>query len=161
MNTVSPPFRADARERPSRLSSVNPLIFRRVRGLPRAQHVEHALVLTLYQAEWCPYSSAVRERLTELGIDFVAKQVAARQEERDGEHEIPLLVTDDGERFEGTDAVFEYLGALAPGESEREHRAQYRAHRADRAYEKTTRVLTEKAPLRAVTPVESEPLAPR
>ena len=50
-------------------------------------------MLTLYQAEWCPYSSAVRQRLTELGIDFVAKQVAPRQEEREGEHEIPLLVT--------------------------------------------------------------------
>jgi glutaredoxin len=40
-------------------------------------------VLTLYQAEWCPYSSAVRQRLTELGIDFVAKQVPlARRIER-------------------------------------------------------------------------------
>ena len=29
-------------------------------------------MLTLYQAEWCPFSSAVREVLTELGIDFVA-----------------------------------------------------------------------------------------
>jgi len=26
-------------------------------------------ILTLYQAEWCPFSSAVREALTELGID--------------------------------------------------------------------------------------------
>jgi hypothetical protein len=31
--------------------------------------------LTLYQAEWCPFSSAVREVLTELGLDFVARQV--------------------------------------------------------------------------------------
>jgi len=28
-------------------------------------------MLTLYQAEWCPFSSAVREILTELGLDFV------------------------------------------------------------------------------------------
>jgi glutathione S-transferase len=104
-------------------------------------------MLTLYQAEWCPYSSAVRQRLTELGIDFVAKQVAPRQEDREGEHEIPLLVTEDGERFEGTDEIFEYLAALAPGESEREHRAQYRAHRADRARETTAKVLGEQAPL--------------
>jgi glutathione S-transferase len=118
-------------------------------------------VLTLYQAEWCPYSSAVRERLTELGIDFVARQVAPRQEEREGEHEIPLLVTDAGERFEGTDAVFRYLATLAPGESEREHRAQYRAHRADRAYEKTTRVLADKAPLGSATPAGSALRGPR
>jgi glutathione S-transferase len=105
-------------------------------------------VLTLYQAEWCPYSSAVRQRLTELGIDFVAKQVAPRQEDREGEHEIPLLENGDGERFEGTDEIFDYLAGLAPGESEREHRAQYRAHRADRARETTAKVLAEQAPLR-------------
>jgi glutathione S-transferase len=104
-------------------------------------------MLTLYQAEWCPYSAAVRQRLTELGIDFVAKQVAPRQEDREGQHEIPLLVTEDGERFEGTDEVFEYLAALAPGESEREHRAQYRAHRADRARETTAKALAEQAPV--------------
>jgi len=109
-------------------------------------------MLTLYQAEWCPYSSAVRQRLTELGIDFVAKQVAPRQEDREGQHEIPLLTTGDGERYEGTDAVFEYLGALAAGEFEREHRAQYRAHRADRARETTASVLAEQAPLNATAP---------
>jgi glutaredoxin 3 len=58
-------------------------------------------VLTLYQAEWCPYSARVRERLTELGVDFVAKQVAADQSERHdlqaatGQTEIPVLVADD------------------------------------------------------------------
>lgn len=69
-------------------------------------------MLELFQAEWCPYSSAVRQRLTELGIDFIAKQVAPRQEDRKGEHEIPLLVTEDGQRVEGTDAVFGYLATL-------------------------------------------------
>jgi glutathione S-transferase len=71
-------------------------------------------VLTLYQAEWCPFSCVVRQRLTELGIDFVAKQVEPRQDDRDGQHEIPLLTNDDGERFEGTDACFEFLESLAP-----------------------------------------------
>lgn len=117
-------------------------------------------MLTLYQAEWCPYSSAVRQRLTELGIDFVVKQVAPRQEDREGQHEIPLLTNGDDERFEGTDAVFEYLEALVPGESEREHRAQYRAHRGDRARETTARILAEQAPLPA-TPAGSEPRARR
>lgn len=104
-------------------------------------------MLTLYQAEWCPYSSAVRQRLTELGIDFVARQVAPRQEDRIGQHEIPLLVTARGERFEGTDEVFAYLATLEPGESEREHRAQHRAHRKDRARETAAGVLAEQAPL--------------
>jgi glutathione S-transferase len=104
-------------------------------------------MIELYQAEWCPYSSAVRERLTELGVVFIARQVAPRQEDRESQHEIPLLVTEDGERFEGTDAVFEYLSRLKPGEWERGHRAQWRAHREDRAKETTSDVLAKKAPL--------------
>jgi glutathione S-transferase len=118
-------------------------------------------VIELYQAEWCPYSSAVRERLTELGIDFVARQVAPRQEDREREHEIPLLVTEDGERFEGTDAVFGYLATLGPGGSEREHRAQYRAHRDDRRQERASAILAENAPLGGATPAESGPRAQR
>jgi glutathione S-transferase len=115
-------------------------------------------MLTLYQAEWCPYSSAVRQRLTELGIDFIAKQVAPRQEDREDEHEIPLLTTGDGERLEGTEAIFEFLESLAPGAAEQEHRAQYRVHRADRARETTAGIL-EQAPLRGATPEESAPRA--
>jgi glutathione S-transferase len=117
-------------------------------------------MLTLYQAEWCPYSSAVRQRLTELGIDFVAKQVAPRQEDREGQHEIPLLTNGDGERFEGTEAIFEFLESLAPGPDEAGHRAQYRAHRADRARETTASILAEQAPLDA-KPAESGPRARR
>jgi glutaredoxin len=104
-------------------------------------------VLTLYQAEWCPYSSAVRERLTELGIDFVAKQVAPRQEEREGEHEIPLLVTGQGERHEGTRAVFAYLRGLSGGKWEAEHRDQYAEHAEDRREGTTAKVLEKLAPL--------------
>jgi len=117
-------------------------------------------MLTLYQAEWCPYSAAVRQRLTELGIDFIAKQVAPRQEDREGQHEIPLLTNGDGERFEGTEAIFEFLESLAPGPDERAHRAQYRAHRADRARETTASILAEQAPLDA-KPAESAPRARR
>jgi glutathione S-transferase len=103
--------------------------------------------LELYQAEWCPYSSAVRERLTELGVDFIARQVAPRQEDREGQHEIPLLVTEAGKRLEGTDAVFGYLATLSGTGDERGHRAQRRAHRDDRAKELTSDVLAEQAPL--------------
>jgi len=60
-------------------------------------------LLELYQAEWCPYSHLVRERLTELGLPFVARQVAPnpadRQEMREatGATTIPVLVTEEGE----------------------------------------------------------------
>ena len=35
----------------------------------------------LYQAEWCPHSHNVRQRLTELGIDFMARQFASKLSE--------------------------------------------------------------------------------
>src|SRR3954468_23462148 len=98
-------------------------------------------MLELYQAEWCPYSAAVRQRLTELGVDFIARQVAPRQEDRDGQHEIPLLVTEDGERFEGTDAVFGYLAGLGGGRWEREHRDRYAEHEEARQRGATAKLL--------------------
>jgi glutaredoxin len=104
-------------------------------------------VLTLYQAEWCPYSAAVRERLTELGIDFVARQVAPRKEDRRDVDEIPTLEAESGERHAGTDAAFAFLATLPRSDDERAHRAQYRAHEEERQEEKTAQVLREKAPL--------------
>ena len=104
-------------------------------------------MLELYQAEWCPFSSAVRQRLTELGVDFVAKQVAPWPEDRDGGHEIPLLVTEDGERFEGSEAVFAYLAELEAGRWEREHRERYAEHRDARVRDATAILLERNAPL--------------
>lgn len=104
-------------------------------------------MLTLYQAEWCPYSSAVRERLTELGVDYVVRQVAPRQEERGEVDTIPTLETEDGERHTGTDAIFAFLATLPAGPDERGHRAQYRAHEHERQEEKTAAVLREHAPI--------------
>jgi glutathione S-transferase len=107
-------------------------------------------VITLYQAEWCPYSAAVRERLTELGIDFVARQVEPREGERTQVDEIPTLETEDGVRLEGTKPIFEFLSTLEPWEHEPGHRAEYRAHEPDRRQEKTAKVLAESAPLASV-----------
>jgi glutathione S-transferase len=98
-------------------------------------------MLTLYQAEWCPYSSAVRERLTELGIDFVARQVEPREEQRTSVGDIPTLETEDGIRFEGTTTILEYLRTLDGWEHERGHRAQYRAHADARRREVTAGIL--------------------
>ena len=37
--------------------------------------------MELYQAEWCPHSHRVRQRLTEVGVDVVLRQVEADPEE--------------------------------------------------------------------------------
>ena len=56
----------------------------------------------LYQAEWCPYSQRVRQRFTELGVSFIARQVPADPGDREelrrraGSDEIPALVLEDG-----------------------------------------------------------------
>ena len=107
-------------------------------------------LLTLYQAEWCPYSSAVRQRLTELGLAFVARQVAPHPEQRDDVEEIPTLETEGGERFVGTRAILAYLRGLDPGADEEEHRRQYDEHEPDRRRRRTRRVLEREAPLAGV-----------
>lgn len=102
-------------------------------------------MITLYQAEWCPFSSAVRQRLTELGIDFVARQVEPEEEERQEVGEIPTLVAEDGSRYEGSSEVFEFLAGLEGGRFEREHRQKLADHPdRDRSVAK---LLAKKAPL--------------
>ena len=87
------------------------------------------MALTLYQAEWCPYSHRVRQRLTELGVEFLARQVAADPEEREpmaaevGTAEIPTLVGDDGEAVSGAKAILAYLDERY---EEREDAAKHR-----------------------------------
>ena len=39
--------------------------------------------MELYQAEWCPHSHRVRQKLTELGLDFTARQVEANPDGRE------------------------------------------------------------------------------
>ena len=70
----------------------------------------------LFQAEWCPHSRRVRQRLTELGVPFVARQVPADPADREelrsrtGSDEIPALLVEDG-RVINTDAdeIIAYL----------------------------------------------------
>ncbi|MEA2159263.1 MAG: hypothetical protein QOD66_1643 [Solirubrobacteraceae bacterium] len=72
-------------------------------------------MLELYQAEWCPFSHQVRQRLTELGEPFIARQVPAEPEDREelrrvtGTDEIPTLVLADGTVINDTDRILEYL----------------------------------------------------
>jgi glutathione S-transferase len=70
----------------------------------------------LYQAEWCPYSRRVRQRFTELGVSFVARQVPAERADREelrrktGSDEIPALALEDGGVInEDADAIIAYL----------------------------------------------------
>lgn len=92
-------------------------------------------MLTLYQAEWCPFSSAVREVLTELGLDFVARQVEPWPEQREtlkriaGTDAIPVLQAEDGELYRGTRAIFAYLRERTPGDDAAAHRERFADHR--------------------------------
>lgn len=91
--------------------------------------------LTLYQAEWCPFSSAVREVLTELGLDFVARQVEPWPEQRDAlrrvadSNVIPVLQAEDGELFHGTRAIFAYLRDRTGWDHAAAHRQRFADHR--------------------------------
>ena len=88
--------------------------------------------MELWQAEWCPHSHKVRQRLTELGLDFTARQVAAEPDDRDemkqrvGTNEIPVLVPDGGERICGEDDILEYLQRFDERPDARRHRAKAR-----------------------------------
>jgi glutathione S-transferase len=103
--------------------------------LRTAQTGEISSVLSLYQAEWCPYSHRVRQRLTELALPFVALQVEPRPEERDAMREatggdsIPTLVTDEGEAIHGDREILAWLDEYHDEpETADGHRAQARAH---------------------------------
>lgn len=92
-------------------------------------------MLELYQAEWCPYSHRIRERLTELGLDFVARQVAPLRHDRQamreavGTDSIPVLVTEDGRPITDTEAALAYISErYGPGEWEADHQAQEARH---------------------------------
>lgn len=86
--------------------------------------------MELYQAEWCPHSHRVRQRLTELGVDVRLRQVAADPDDRaelerlSGTNEIPVLVLDDGEPICGDDQIIEYLDRFPEREDADEHRAK-------------------------------------
>src|SRR3954454_17716745 len=126
---------------------------------------------TLYQAEWCPFSSAVRELLTEHGIDFVAKQVPPWPEDREelrrvaGGHDgIPTLVADDGTVHRGTRAIFGYVATLPAWEHANDHRQSFAAHEDARGQDWVGQLLeraTEQAPDSGEPHVSDNPDASR
>ena len=92
-------------------------------------------LVTLYQAEWCPFSSAVREVLTELGIDAVIRQVEPWPEQRGrlrelaGTDQIPVLQTEDGRILRGTREIFAHLREREPWRFAAAHRRRFADHR--------------------------------
>lgn len=74
-------------------------------------------MLQLFQTEWCPSSQRVRQRLTELGIDYVTRQVPVEKQDRlalrrvAGTDVIPTLVSDDAAPIVGEEAIRAWLGA--------------------------------------------------
>jgi glutaredoxin 3 len=90
-------------------------------------------MIELFQTEWCPSSRRVRERLTELGIDYVSRQVPAERDDRaalrarTGSESIPALLLEDGSVVVGSAEIIAFL----------EHRAEepgcVEAHRAKAA----------------------------
>ena len=103
-------------------------------------------MLTLWQAEWCPYSARIREALTELRLDFVARQVAADKVNREamraetGSDTIPLLVLEDGTQIDDWKQALEHL-----------HRAYPRPDDADRHREKWFDEAAERDPNHVLT----------
>jgi glutathione S-transferase len=73
-------------------------------------------MLELYQTEWCPASRRVREHLTELGLDYVVRQVPVARPARTallevtGGTTIPALLLEDGTALVGEQAIDAFLG---------------------------------------------------
>jgi glutathione S-transferase len=72
-------------------------------------------MLELWQTEWCPASRRIRERLTELGIDYLIRQVPVDKEQRTallqrtGSNTIPALLLEDDTAAIGEEAIRRYL----------------------------------------------------
>jgi Glutaredoxin len=94
----------------------------------------------LWQTEWCPASRRVRQRLTELAIDSITRQVPVEKDdrvllrERTGTETIPaLVVPGEEEPLIGEADILAYLETHKPVPAEaRAHRLE--AEKARRRY---------------------------
>lgn len=73
-------------------------------------------MLELYQFEQCPYCKKVREKLTELNIDFICRNMQKGTKKREilmtlgGKDQVPFLVDmDKGIFMYESDKIIEYL----------------------------------------------------
>jgi glutathione S-transferase len=96
-------------------------------------------MLELWQTEWCPGSRRVRQRLTELGVDYLIRQVPVEQDQRGalrratGAKTIPVLVFDNGEIAVGEDVILALLADTVPEPGQAEAHRQ-KAEKARRRY---------------------------
>ena len=100
---------------------------------------ERTAMMQLFQTEWCPSSRRVRQRLTELGVDHVVRQVPVVRSSRHalvdatGSNSIPALVLDEGTAITGEIAIRAYLDDhFAEPSGADEQRDQSRVHRPSR-----------------------------
>lgn len=71
-------------------------------------------ILELYQFEACPFCSKVRQKFTELGVDFIARSVdpndRTRVENVSGQTGVPVLVDPNTDTvMPESDDIVEYL----------------------------------------------------
>ena len=96
-------------------------------------------MLELWQTEWCPASRRIRERLTELGLDYLTRQVPVEKErrvalrDRTGSDTIPALALEDGSVEIGEERIRDYLdGQISEPPDAEAHRLK--AAKARRRY---------------------------
>jgi glutaredoxin len=88
--------------------------------------------MELFQAEWCPDSHRVRQKLTELGLDFRARQIEADPDDREemrketGTDEIPALLVEGEDPFQGEEEILEHLDTFSERADADDHRAKAR-----------------------------------
>jgi len=103
--------------------------------------------LELWQTEWCPASHRVRQRLTELGLNYLAHQVPVESSDRaeleaaTGERTIPVLVIGT-ETVTGEQSIMSYLDNHYPeppdASSQRQKAAKAKQKELERACPKFT-----------------------
>ena len=77
-------------------------------------------LLELYQTEWCPASRRVRQRLTELNVTYMSRQVPVEREDRlellmrADTDSIPTLVCENGEVLVGEEEILAHLDECFP-----------------------------------------------
>jgi predicted GNAT family acetyltransferase len=92
-------------------------------------------------------SSAVREALTELGIDFVARQVEPWPDERAelqpvaDTDQIPVRLSEDGRLYRGTREIFAHLRDRDPWRFAVDHRRRFGDHRDARESDATGQLI--------------------
>lgn len=94
------------------------------------------MTIELWQTEWCHASRRIRQRLTELGLDYLVRQVPVERADRDalraatGADTIPALTLDDRPPLVGEDQIGRWLARLPEPPGARAHRLKAaKAHR--------------------------------